>query len=221
MNTHDIPDGIHPAHLAAAQARLSAQGRPMVEFLWRIDGTNVSLKSYLSLVRADGTPNAKAIALTRRWAPDWDGTDPYWFAEHLDFCRKYPVKLTVRNEPGWKDPSRTFACVAWVNPAHWAPPPRDTAAAKPDPIALDVAALAEAPEDLEPTMKNVWGVFTLLYAKVSPTVRDADWLALVSGLLPGKMQIDYTAEDWRRVLTHVRMLTHAHTCVHGDINTYR
>lgn len=75
---------LDPAHLAAAQARLSAQGRPMVEFL----------------------------------------------------CRKYPVKLTVRHKPGWKVPSRTFAQVVWVNPAHWAPPPRGTAAAKPAPIAL-------------------------------------------------------------------------------------
>ena len=60
------------------------------------------------------------------------------------------------------------------------------------------------PEDLDPTMRNVWSAFALLYRKAPPAKRDADWIELVKKLFPGKLQIRFSPEDWSAVLARVR-----------------
>ena len=207
QNPSTLPDGIYPAHLVQAKPLASAAGLPLVEFLWQLDGTNRTLKSFLHLRLSDGSPNEKGVAFTRRWAPDWDGVDPSWFSRNLDFASKYQVKLTVENRPWARDPTRIFPTVKWVNPRGWhAEEPTDRSAPAPRPLAVE--ALAEVPEDVEPSMVNAWSVFSLLYAGESLAVKEADWLAIVHELVPGTDQIDFTEDNWRTVLAYLRTRTH-------------
>lgn len=210
MSTSNLPDGVYPAHLVQATSGTSAAGLPIVEFLWQLDGTNRTLKSFLHLRLSDGSPNAKGIAFTRRWAPDWDGVEAAWFSRNLAFAAQYAVKLTVENRPWIRDPTRIFPAVKWVTPRSWqsetsAEPHAHTKAA-PKPLARE--ALAEVPDDIEPTMVNAWAVFSLLYAGQSVATKETEWIAIVHELVPGTDQIDFTEANWRTVLAYLRTRTH-------------
>ena len=69
---------------------------------------------------------------------------------------------------------------------------------------LDREALAELPKDLEPTMRNAWSAFALLYRKTPAAKRDADWIALMRKLNPGKLQVRFTAGDWSDVIERLK-----------------
>jgi hypothetical protein len=65
------------------------------------------------LVTKDGSLMTKNIENLRKWS-GWDGVDPYWFME-TDLSG-IEVELVIENKPGWKDPSKVFPEVQWVNP---------------------------------------------------------------------------------------------------------
>ena len=81
----------------------------------------------------------------------------------------------------------------------------DRPALAPRPLAVE--ALAEVPEDVEPSMVNAWSVFSLLCAGESLAVKEANWLAIVHELVPGTDQIDFTEDNWRTVLAYLRTRT--------------
>lgn len=197
MNISKIQDGVYGAHLIAAEAKLSASGKPLIAFQWKLDATGQTVKSFLHLTFKDGSPNLKGIALAKAWAPDWDGKDLYWFSENLALASTYAVKLTIVNEPSYLDSRNVYANVKWVNP------PSRFAATE------DKSRPAVAPEvELEPTMHDTWRMWSLMTEKCSLSYRDKTWLKYAREIAADKDQIDFTAEDWEKMQTLIK-LTHA------------
>jgi len=70
------------------------------------------LKSFFVLVKADGMANEGVIRGIRDWS-GWDGIDPYWIQDNAG--AEWPCEVTVAWEPGFKDPSKSFLNIKWVN----------------------------------------------------------------------------------------------------------
>ena len=111
-----LQDGVYDAHLVAAHHCVSRLGKPMIEFLWKIDRSDLTVKSFLHLEMKNGLKNVQGIRFTKGWAIDWDGEDPDWFDNNLETCQKYAVRLTVVNDRSTTNPSLTYTHVKWVNP---------------------------------------------------------------------------------------------------------
>lgn len=205
-----IQDGAYLAHLAGAQVKLTTTNKLMVAFRWELAEGLGEIIGYSVLSQADGSLNSKPIEYIRRWCPEWDGVDPYWFEEHLAELRAIEVKLSIRNEPSYRDASVIVPRVVWVNPAKWSPKPTKTPPEVYDPDNLlgELKVLGAAPEfDLsvvEPTMSDVWSAYAYLCRKIPLAKRDACWIAKVHELVPNKDQIDFTVEDWGKVLAWMR-----------------
>lgn len=201
---HYLQDGAYDAKLIAAHYGLSRKGKPMVEFVWQIAGSDQTIKSFLHTENALGLRNAKGIALTQSWAPDWDGSDPAWFEQNPELCSRYEVKLTVVNVASPTDPNRIYSQVKWINPRNHFQRQAEAAAAKPALREFDAARLATLPEDLTPTMVGAWSAFAYLTEDWSPAAREAKWFDLIAKTAPGKDQIDFTEEDWQTILNHIK-----------------
>lgn len=201
-----IQDGVYDAHLVGSEVRLSNNGKPMICFLWKLDESGETIKSYVHLCLKDGSPNTKGVGLVKSWAADWNGEDLYWFSEHLETASKYDVKLTIVNEPGYDNPSVCYSRVKWVNAAHgrWG----RAASGKSDSDA-DVPIIPNREEfhryldTIHPTMKDVWMAFKILYRGVSQTQLEKRWFELVDGIRDGKDIDQFTATEWH--LAIVRM----------------
>lgn len=204
-----IQDGAYLAHLAGAQVKLTSTNKLMIVFRWELAEGLGSINSYSVISQADGSLNPKPIGYIQRWCPDWDGVDPYWFEEHLAELRALEVKVSIRNEPSYRDTSVIIPVVSWVNPAKWlgakTPPPE---VYDPDNLLGELKVLGDAPEfDLsvvEPTMSDVWSAYAYLCRKTPIAKRDACWIAKVHELVPYKDQIDFTKDDWAKVLAWLR-----------------
>ena len=205
-----IQDGAYLAHLAGAQVKLTSTNKLMIVFRWELAEGRGSINSYSVISQADGALNPKPIGYIQRWCPEWDGSDPYWFEEHLAELRALEVKVSIRNEPSYRDANAIIPVVSWVNPAKWTPTAKRTPPEVYDPDNLlgELKVLGDAPEfDLavvEPTMSDVWGAYAYLCRKIPIAKRDACWIAKVRELVPGKDQIDFTHEDWGKVLAWMR-----------------
>lgn len=209
-----IQDGSYEARLDGAQTKLTMSGKLMIVFAWKLE-SGESIRSASVINQADGALNPKAIDYIRRWCPQWDGADPYYFEEHIDELKALKVRLSIRNEPSYRDPSVIEPKVKWVNPLTWSEwkPKRvgevegegsDDAL---DPEALMTSLSRDGEIDLKlvlPTMNEVWSAYAYLCRDVPRPKRNACWIAAVARLVPGKDQIDFTAEDWERVLEWVR-----------------
>ena len=71
------------------------------------------LKSFFVLVKADGMANEGVIRGIRDWS-GWDGIDPYWIQDNAAI-EQWACEVVVAMEPGFKDPSRMFPNIQWVN----------------------------------------------------------------------------------------------------------
>lgn len=201
MNTTTIQDGVYPAHLIAAEAKISASGHPLIAFLWKLDETGQTVKSFLHLCYKDGTPNPKGIAFTKAWAPDWDGKNLYWFSENLALASTYPVKLTIENTSSWGDSHSAFPNVKWVNSLHWQGKKKGEGEGEGEEAQL------VKPDDeieLEPTMHETWRLWSVMCANCSLSYRDREWIKAVRAVRPDADQIDFTADDWRKVQEIIR-----------------
>jgi len=202
MNTR-IQDGVYPAHLIGAEVKLSSKGLPMLTLQWQLDGREETLRSHVHFTLADGSPNVKGIGLVRKWAPDWDGKDLYWFSEHLEIASRYAVKLTIANEPAWNDPSLIYAKVKWVNPARWTPVDATSSSRQ------NMESVSLPPDvDLEPTMQDTWRLWCAMTSRCSASFRDKTWLWYVHETDANKDQIDFTPDDWFRMQQHIRLTNH-------------
>ena len=90
------------------------------------EGVNKQSKKYW-LTSADGAINTKTIAQIRKWAKDWDGTDPFWFCpqENPDgtttpghFADCGMVEITLKTEPyqAADGTTKNWQSIEWVNP---------------------------------------------------------------------------------------------------------
>lgn len=70
------------------------------------------MKAYFVLITADGAVNTKTIDKMKEWS-NWDGTDPYQLIEIMQ--TGIDVSVTIKNEPGYKDSTKVFPKIQWVN----------------------------------------------------------------------------------------------------------
>lgn len=198
-----LQDGAYDAHLVAARYGLSRLGKPIVEFLWKIDSSDLTVKSFLHLEMKNGLRNVRGIQFTQVWASDWNGTDPEWFEKNIELCSRYPVRLTVVNVESPNEPGRLYTQVKWVNARLSHPVP----AKAPDEGGLrriDPARAAELPDPIVPSMKGAWQAFCFLTSDWTAAERENLWFALVGKVAPGKDQIDFTEAEWSRIINEMK-----------------
>lgn len=205
MTASKIQNGVYNAHLAGCEVRLSGNGKPMLAFLWRIDNNGATVKSFVHLCLKDGSPNVKGIGLVKAWAPDWNGTDLYWFSEHMPLASTYAVKLTVSVEPSYRDPSQMVPVVKWVNAANgrWgrALETENEAEEHSGPITLNREELKKHLEAVQPTMQDVWRAFKILFGNATQPQLERKWFEILDACREGGRDVDqFTLADWQRVV---------------------
>lgn len=76
----------------------------------------IEKRMYYALVSKDGAVNTKVIEYLRAWACGWDGADPFWFTEQNNLAAIGMVEVTLKTEPAWNDPQKTYQNIKFVNP---------------------------------------------------------------------------------------------------------
>ena len=76
----------------------------------------IEKRMYYALVSKDGAVNTKVIEYLQAWAAGWDGIDPFWFAEPGNLAAIGMVEVTLKTEPAWNDPAKTYQNIKFVNP---------------------------------------------------------------------------------------------------------
>jgi len=87
-------------------------GKLIVAMEFSVGAECEMLKKYFVLFKADGSPNVNDYNLIREFS-GWDGIDPYWIQENAG--AEWPVEVVVAWEPGFKEPSKLFLNIKWVN----------------------------------------------------------------------------------------------------------
>ena len=203
-----LQDGVYDAHLVAAHHCVSRLGKPMIEFLWKIDRSDLTVKSFLHLEMKNGLKNVQGIRFTKGWAIDWDGEDPDWFDNNLQTCQQYAVRLTVVNDRSTTNPSLTYTHVKWVNTRTGFPRPQVKVEGEGEEgrglRRIDPSRIPLLPDDLKPTMKDAWEAFCFLTSDWAGAEREALWFAIIGKVAPGKDQIDFTEAEWSRVVSEMK-----------------
>ena len=201
-----LQDGVYDAHLVAAHHCESRLGKPIIEFLWKIDQSDLTVKSFLHLEMRNGLKNVQGIRFTKGWAVDWDGEAPDWFENNLETCQQYAVRLTVVNQPALNDPTRLYTHVKWVNPRQWARSEELKVKSEECPAVrkIDPTRIPQLPDDLKPTMKDAWEAFCFLTSDWSNAEREKLWFSIIGKVAPGKDQIDFTEAEWSRVVSEMK-----------------
>ena len=201
-----LQDGVYDAHLVAAHHCESRLGKPIIEFLWKIDQSDLTVKSFLHLEMKNGLKNVQGIRFTKGWAVDWDGEAPDWFENNLETCQQYAVRLMVVNQPALNDPTRLYTHVKWVNPRQWARSEELKVKSEECPAVrkIDPTRIPQLPDDLKPTMKDAWEAFCFLTSDWSNAEREKLWFSIIGKVAPGKDQIDFTEAEWSRVVSEMK-----------------
>ena len=63
--------------------------------------------------------------------------------------------------------------------------------------------LAALPPEIAPTMKDAWAAFRFATNDKTNAERESKWFEIIRAVAPGKMQIDFTADEWRQVIAHI------------------
>ena len=193
-----LQDGVYDAQLANVAKFKTANGRDALEFLWAIEKPRTSVKSVLVMTKDDGTPNTTGISLTQGWAKDWKGDDINWFIANLSFAKFYRVSVTIE---GGK--------VKWVNERnYWANRSKSKSGVeveerKKPTFTYNPELLAALPSEITPTMKDAWAAFRFATNDKTNAEREGKWFEIIRAVAPGKMQIDFTADEWRQVIAHI------------------
>jgi hypothetical protein len=87
-------------------------GKLIVAMEFCVGEENTMLRKYFVLFKSDGSPNLSDYNLIREFS-GWDGLDPYWIQENAG--AEWPVEVVIAWEPGYKDPSKLFPAIKWVN----------------------------------------------------------------------------------------------------------
>ena len=193
-----LQDGVYDAQLANVAKFKTANGRDALEFLWAIEKPRTSVKSILVMTKDDGTPNTTGISLTQGWAKDWKGDDINWFIANLSFAKFYRVSVTIE---GGK--------VKWVNERnYWASRSKSKSGVeveerKKPTFTYNPELLAALPSEITPTMKDAWAAFRFATNDKTNAEREGKWFEIIRAVAPGKLQIDFTADEWRQVIAHI------------------
>lgn len=193
-----LQDGVYDAQLANVAKFKTANGRDALEFLWAIEKPRISVKSVLVMTKDDGTPNTTGISLTQGWAKDWKGDDINWFIANLSFAKFYRVSVTIE---GGK--------VKWVNERnYWASRSKSKSGVeveerKKPTFTYNPELLAALPPEIAPTMKDAWAAFRFATNDKTNAEREGKWFEIIRAVAPGKLQIDFTADEWRQVIAHI------------------
>lgn len=119
-----IQDGVYNA-LPDAAAVYEKNGKLVLECRFSLcdengnpfDCAKQSKVNYLT--SKDGAVNSKCIEFIRKWAPGWDGVDPYWFSDNdsANFIAVGMVSVTLSTKPYTKNDGTTamWQDIEWVN----------------------------------------------------------------------------------------------------------
>ena len=194
-----LQDGQYDAQLVNVAKFKTATGKDALEFLWAIEKPRTSVKSILVMTKDDGTPNTTGISLTQGWAKDWKGDDINWFIANLSFAKFYRVSVTIE---GGK--------VKWINERnYWASKAKvkvegEGEQRKRQTFTYNPELLAALPPEIAPTMKDAWAAFRFATNDKTNAERESKWFEIIRAVAPGKMQIDFTADEWRQVIAHIK-----------------
>ena len=195
-----LQNGQYDAQLANAVRFKTATGKDAIEFLWATEKPRASVKSVLVMTKDDGTPNTTGISLTQGWAKDWKGDDLNWFVANLSFAKFYRVSVTIE---GGK--------VKWVNERnYWASKAKSKVEGeqrKKPTFTYNPELLAALPPEIAPTMKDAWAAFRFATNDKTNAEREGKWFEIIRAVAPDKMQIDFTDDEWRRVITKFQPTT--------------
>ena len=76
------------------------------------------------------------------------------------------------------------------------------------PCIFDPEKIKDQPKDVEPEMNSVLTFFNNVIderkIRTNPRIRLVVWTQLVNSVAPGKLQIEFTADDWQKVIAHIR-----------------
>ena len=187
-----IPNGCYTASLVRAE--IAPMEPTRIWFTWQLEQMGTQLYSSFYPLQKDGTRNARGVASIRSWAANWDGHSLSWFAEQLAAGEVFRVKLFVKAMPHPNDPTRTIPTIVFIAPLN---------EATQKPIETPVfEGFERIPANLEPTMQNAWNIYAMLTEHATSFVRDRWWINRVHQLVP-KNQVDFTADDWRRVIADI------------------
>lgn len=87
-------------------------GKLLCAMEFRVGEENEMLKKFFVLFKADGSPNMDDYNLIREFS-GWNGIDPYWIQDNAG--AEWPVSVVVGMLPGWKEPTKLFPTIKWVN----------------------------------------------------------------------------------------------------------
>ena len=71
------------------------------------------------------------------------------------------------------------------------------------PFTYNPELLAALPPEIAPTMKDVWAAFRFATNDKTNAERESKWFEIIRAVAPGKMQIDFTADEWGQVIAHI------------------
>ena len=71
------------------------------------------------------------------------------------------------------------------------------------PFTYNPELLAALPPEIAPTMKDAWAAFRFATNDKTNAERESKWFEIIRAVAPGKMQIDFTADEWRQVIAHI------------------
>jgi hypothetical protein len=87
-------------------------GKLLCAMEFRVGEESAMLKKYFVIFKADGSLNIDDYNLIREFS-GWNGIDPYWIQDNAG--AEWPVSVVVGMEPGYKDPTKLFPTIKWVN----------------------------------------------------------------------------------------------------------
>ena len=81
------------------------------------DGKEYPLEKrmFYTLISNEGAVNTKVIEFIKAWAPAWDGVDPFWFTDVANTDAIGMVECTLKTEPDYKDPKKSYQNVKFIN----------------------------------------------------------------------------------------------------------
>lgn len=120
----NIPDGKYTA-IPESAAVYEKNEKLVLETRFTLaDQTGTAYKPKISrskkywLTNKMGALNTKTIDQIKKWAPAWDGLDPYWFTEGTNFADCGAVEIVIKTSPYTNSNGETvnWQDIEWVNP---------------------------------------------------------------------------------------------------------
>lgn len=192
----------------------------------RLEIEGKEMKHEVHIELNDGTISERALKTLRECFTTWDGSIEALDAG--DCLREVSVEVVIENEPGQKDPTKTYSRVKWMNPPGGSArgpnmPERASGASLAakygakfralsggKPVAPTKPAAAKAPT--KPAAKKTAPTATAdecwaAMAKVNPLVPETEvrgkWFEFIELAAPGKSTENMTPEEFGKLKAHI------------------